>query len=316
MAVALGMGERGVGQTGTNPSVGCIIVNNGRVAGRGWTQVSGRPHAEAMALDQAGKAARCSTVYVTLEPCAHQSQRGPACTELLIAARPARVVIAAIDPDPRTSGKGIARLKAAGIDIMIGVMETAAKASMAGFFSRIECARPYITLKLATSLDGAIAMADGSSHWITGEAARAHAHLERARCDIILVGAGTVRTDKPRLDVRLPGLEERIPRRVMLGRRDAPDGWDVIADPNNIATLDGNTVLVEGGAATASAFLKAGLVDRLLLYRAPILIGGGKACLGDIGLASLDDAHEQWQHRDTRQLGKDILDVYVKATQP
>jgi diaminohydroxyphosphoribosylaminopyrimidine deaminase / 5-amino-6-(5-phosphoribosylamino)uracil reductase len=159
-------------------------------------------------------------------------------------------------------------------------------------------------------------MANRSSRWITGEVARAHAHLERARCDVILVGAGTVRADNPKLDVRLPGLEQRSPRRVMLGSGDAPDGWDVIADPRDIATLECNTVLVEGGAATASAFLKAGLVDRLLLYRAPILIGGGMPCLGDIGLANLDDAHGQWQHRDTRRLGKDTLEVYARTTPP
>jgi diaminohydroxyphosphoribosylaminopyrimidine deaminase / 5-amino-6-(5-phosphoribosylamino)uracil reductase len=313
MAAALGLGERGVGRTDSNPSVGCIVVSKDHIAGRGWTQISGRPHAEAMALEQAKSAARGSTIYVSLEPCAHQSERGPACADLLIAARPARVVIGATDPDLRTSGAGIIRLMAAGIDVTTDIADIAARASMAGFFSRIERGRPHITVKLATSLDGAIAMADGSSRWITGEFARGHAHLERARCDVILVGAGTVRADNPKLDVRLPGLKEYGPRRVMLGRGDAPDGWDVIREPKDIATLDCNTVLIEGGAATASAFLKAGLVDRLLLYRAPILIGDGKPCLGDIGLPDLGSAHGQWQHRDTRRLGKDTLEVYSKT---
>jgi diaminohydroxyphosphoribosylaminopyrimidine deaminase / 5-amino-6-(5-phosphoribosylamino)uracil reductase len=315
MALALVLGERGVGRTGNNPSVGCVIVRDGHIIGRGHTQARGRPHAEAVALAQAGEAAFGATIYVTLEPCAHVSERGLSCADILIAAQPKRVVIAVSDPDPRTSGKGIERLRAAGIDVTIDVMKREAVSSMAGFFSRIEKGRPHITLKLATSLDGAIACADGSSRWITGEASRAHAHIERTRCDAILVGAGTVRADNPALDVRLAGLEDRSPRRVMLGSGDAPEGWEVIRTPVAVADLDCNTVLVEGGAQTASSFLKAGLVDRLLIYRAPILIGGGKACLGDIGLTHLDDAHGVWQLMDSRRLGKDRLEAYVKTDQ-
>jgi diaminohydroxyphosphoribosylaminopyrimidine deaminase / 5-amino-6-(5-phosphoribosylamino)uracil reductase len=313
MAAALAIGERGVGCTGNNPSVGCMIVRDGHVIGRGWTQSSGRPHAEAMALIQAGAEAEGATAYVTLEPCAHDSDRGPACEDLIIAARPARVVIATQDPDPRTAGKGIERLRDAGIAVTCDVMGTEARASMAGFFSRIVRGRPYTTLKLATSLDGAIAMADGSSRWITGEAARAHGHIERARSDAILVGAGTVLADNPLLNVRLSGLEDRSPRRVILGSGNAPDGWSIIRSPHDIALLDCNTVLVEGGAATATSFLKAGLVDRLLLYRAPILIGGGKPCLGDIGLNVLDDAHGYWRLSDTRMLGEDRVEVYART---
>jgi diaminohydroxyphosphoribosylaminopyrimidine deaminase / 5-amino-6-(5-phosphoribosylamino)uracil reductase len=315
MALALALGERGVGRTGNNPSVGCVIVRDGHIIGRGHTQPSGRPHAEAAALTQAGEAALGTTIYVTLEPCAHISERGLSCADILITARPKRVVIAVLDPDPRTSGKGIERLRAAGIDVTIDVMKREAVSSMAGFFSRIERGRPHITLKLATSLDGAISCADGSSRWITGEASRAHTHIERARCDAILVGAGTVRADNPALDVRLAGLEDRSPRRVMLGSGDEREGWEVIRTPESIADLDCNTVLVEGGAQTASSFLKAGLVDRLLLYRAPILIGDGKACLGDIGLTHLDDAHGVWQLMDSRRLGKDRLEAYVKTDQ-
>ncbi len=206
MAAALSLAERGVGRTGQNPSVGCIIVKEDRVIGRGWTQPGGRPHAEAMALAQAGEAARSSTIYVTLEPCAHMSQRGPACAHLLAAAGPARVVIALQDPDPRTAGAGIAALKAAGITVIVDVMVSQARQSLAGFMSRIERGRPFVTLKIASSLDGQIAMADGSSRWITGDVARAHSHVERARTDAILVGAGTVRTDAPQLNVRLAGL--------------------------------------------------------------------------------------------------------------
>ncbi len=314
MAAAIALSERGRGRTGNNPSVGCILVNQGKVIGRGWTQPGGRPHAEAVALLQAGSAAKGATAYVSLEPCAHQSDRGPACADLLIEAGVSRVIIAAIDPDTRTAGKGAERLRDAEVAVETGVLEWQARASLAGFFTRISNGRPHVTLKLATSLDGAIAMADGSSRWITGEAARAHTHLERARCDAILVGAGTVRADNPSLDVRLAGLEDRSPHRIMLGRGDAPTGWDVIRAPEDIFSLHYNNLLVEGGAATAASFLRAGLVDRLLLYRAPILIGGGLPCLGDIGLLLLDDAHGRWRLADTRRLGNDRLEVYEAAS--
>ena len=316
MAAAIALAERGKGRTGNNPSVGCIIVKNGRVIGRGWTQLGGRPHAEATALAEAGAEAAGATVYVTLEPCAHQSERGPSCADILVAAKPARIVAALTDPDPRTAGRGFARLKAAGIEVTQSVLAHEARNGLAGFLCRIESARPHVTLKLATSLDGRIAMADGSSRWITGDAARAHTHLERARCDAILVGAGTVAADQPALDVRLTGLEIRSPRKVMLGGGDAPDGWEVIRSPHDIAQLDCNSLIVEGGAQTASAFLKAGLVDRLLLYRAPILIGNGLRSLGDIGLDILGAAHNRWQLSDRRMLGKDTLEVYEAACLP
>jgi diaminohydroxyphosphoribosylaminopyrimidine deaminase / 5-amino-6-(5-phosphoribosylamino)uracil reductase len=318
MAVAASLAERGLGRTGINPPVGCIVVKDGVIAGRGWTQNGGRPHAEAMALAQAGALAAGAAVYVTLEPCAHVSERGPSCASLLVAAGVAQVVAAAQDPDPRTAGKGFASLREAGIDVVAGAAGVAgagATRALSGFISRIERGRPFVTLKLATSLDGKIAMADGSSRWITGEAARAHTHLERAYTDAILVGAGTYRTDNPQLDVRLPGLQDRSPRRVMLGSGEAPAGWELIRAPGDISGLDCNNMLVEGGAMTASAFLKAGVVDRLLLYRAPILLGGGKSCLGDIGLGSLDGAHGRWQLADTRQLGKDRLEVYDGVNQ-
>jgi diaminohydroxyphosphoribosylaminopyrimidine deaminase/5-amino-6-(5-phosphoribosylamino)uracil reductase len=310
MQTALSLAERGVGQTGNNPSVGCVIVKDGIVVGRGWTQPGGRPHAEAMALAAAGEAARGAAIYVTLEPCAHESMRGPSCASILIDASPARIVAAVQDPDLRTSGEGFAMLRVAGIEVVTGICADEARHLLAGFFSRIERNRPFVTLKLAISLDGKIAMADGTSRWITGEAARAHTHLERARSDAILVGAGTVRADNPALDVRLPGMENQKPRRIMLGSGVAPNGWTVIRAPEEIGNLDCNNLLVEGGAITASAFLRAGLVDRLLLYRAPILIGSGTACLGDIGLTTLDDAHGLWRFSDTRRLGNDRLEVY------
>lgn len=313
MAAALALSERGVGTTDKNPSVGCVIVKNGKVVGRGITQRGGRPHAEAMALQQAGNAAAGSSVYISLEPCAHISDRGPACTALLIDATPAEIIVAIEDPDPRTKGKGIEALRQAGISVATNVLATEARAALGGFLSRIERGRPFVTLKLATSLDGAIAMANGSSRWITGEQARVHAHIERARNDAILVGSGTVKADKPKLDVRLDGLEYRSPRRIMLGSGDAPVGWETIRSPTEVENLDCNSLLVEGGAATAASFLREGLVDRLLLYRAPIIIGGGMSGIGDIGLTELNDAHGRWRLTDERQLGNDRVEVYAKS---
>ncbi|OYX52520.1 MAG: riboflavin biosynthesis protein RibD [Sphingomonas sp. 32-66-10] len=312
MGAALALAERARGRTAPNPNVGCVIVRADRVVGRGWTQPGGRPHAEAMAMAQAGDAARGATAYVTLEPCAHESARGPACTDSLIAAGVARVVIALRDPDPRTDGRGIAGLQAVGISVTTDIGATEAAHSMAGFLTRRAYGRPFVTLKLATSLDGCIALANGTSRWITGPRARAHAHLERARHEAILVGRGTRDADTPALDVRLAGLEDHAPRRVLLSATDAP-GWTRIAAPEAIADLEGvDHLLVEGGAQTAAAFLHADLVDRLLLYRAPILLGG-KPGLTDLGLTTLDPAHGRWKLHDARMLGSDRLEVYERA---
>ena len=314
MAAALALAERGRGRTAPNPNVGCVIVREGVVVGRGWTQPGGRPHAEAMALTQAGEKSRGATCYVTLEPCAHESVRGAACAPTLAAAGVARVVAAIGDPDPRTAGKGFAQLRAAGIDVVEGVLADAARASMAGFLTQARLGRPFVTLKLATSLDGCIARADGESRWITGPQARAHGHLERARHEAILVGRGTLEADAPHLGVRLAGLEDRSPRRILLSRAGDADGWERIDAPHAIAGLAGvDHLLVEGGSGAAAAFLRADLVDRLLLYRAPILIGGGVAALGDIGLGQLSDAHGRWRRTDRRQLGSDTLEVYERG---
>lgn len=314
MAAALALSERTKGRTAPNPNVGCVIVQAARVVGRGWTQPGGRPHAEALALAEAGEAARGATVFVTLEPCAHASPRGPACSGLLVEAGVARVVIALGDPDPRTDGQGIARLREAGIVVSRGVGESAARRAMAGFLTRRAKGRPQVTLKLATSLDGRIALASGESRWITGPEARAHTHLERSRHEAILVGRGTYDADSPSLDVRLAGLETRSPRRLLLSTGAAPQGWEAVGSPERIAGLEGiDHILVEGGAETAAAFLRADLVDRLLLYRAPILIGAGKPALGDIGLASLADAHGRWTRSDSRMLGSDRVEVYERA---
>lgn len=313
MAAAARLALRARPLSRPNPGVAALVVHDGRVIARGWTQAGGRPHAEAIAL--AGLAPEVlaeATLYVTLEPCAHQSPRGPACADLIAAARPARVVIGQHDPDPRTSGAGLARLEAAGIETHL-LDDAASAASLAGFLTRQRQGRPWVTLKLATSLDGCIALADGTSRWITGATARAHVHAQRAQHDAILVGGGTWRADAPRLDVRLPGLEARSPRRVVLTRGVAPAGVSAIAAPEAIAGLDGVLYLyVEGGAEAAAAFLAADLVDELHLYRAPILIGDGRRSLGALGLASLADAHDRWQLAERRQLGSDEFTAYLR----
>lgn len=315
MAEAVRLGEAARGRSAPNPNVGCLIVSsNGEIVGRGGTALGGRPHAEANALDKAGKRAKGSTVYVTLEPCAHESPRGPACADLLVESQPARVVIAMKDPDPRVFGAGMKRLRDAGIDVKLGIGRKAAQDSLAGWLTRLRIGRPRITLKLALSIDGKIALPSGESKWITGEDARKHVHLERAHSDMILVGRGTYLADAPRLDVRLPGLEDWSPKRALLTRGEAVDGWEILRKPEDVYRLhDVNDLLVEGGSATATAFLSADLVDRILIYRAPIIVGEGKSSFGYVGLDAIADAHGQWSSSDGRRLGVDRLEVYERV---
>ena len=264
-----------------------------------------------MALHMAGGAARGADVYVTLEPCAHQSERGPACADLLVEAKPARVIVGGTDPDPRTAGKGIERLRTAGVEVSTPDCPACAE-SLAGYLTRARFQRPYVTLKLAMSLDGCIALADGSSQWITGEAARAHVHSRRALADAILVGGGTWRADGPRLDIRLQGLEHRSPARWILTSHDM-EGAQTIATPEDIARIPAQYLYVEGGAQTAASFLAADLVDRLELYRAPIVIGNGLHAIGDLSLATLAEAHGRWQPVEQCKLGPDSFEAFVRT---
>jgi diaminohydroxyphosphoribosylaminopyrimidine deaminase/5-amino-6-(5-phosphoribosylamino)uracil reductase len=315
MRQAIALGEDARGRSSPNPNVGCVIVSAaGKLVAQAATARGGRPHAEAITLDKAGKRAKGGTVYVTLEPCAHLSERGPACTDLLIAAKPKRVVVGLKDPDRRTSGKGIRALRSAGIDVAFGVERELARRSLSGWLTRLQLGRPRITLKLALSIDGKIALPSGESKWITGEDARRHVHIERAHSDMILVGRGTYLADEPRLDVRLPGLEERSPRRALLTRGDAVDGWETLRNPTDVYGLhDVNDLLVEGGSATATAFLAEDLVDRILIYRAPIIVGEGKSSFGYVGLDAIADAHARWRLVDEQRLGVDRLEVYERA---
>jgi len=309
LAAAACLAERARPLSRPNPAVGAILVKDGVVVGRGWTGAGGRPHAEAVAIEQAGAAARGATLYVTLEPCAHRSERGPACADILVAAGIGRAVIGVRDPDRRTAGQGLARLAAAGAE-MVMADSPICRDSLAGYLARADRQRPFVTLKLAHTADGFVARTDGTSQWITGAAARAHAHRERARSDAILVGGGTLRSDGPRLDVRLPGLEARSPRRLALTRGPAPAGWTALAGPADIAGLDAQWLMVEGGAQVAEAFLSAGLVDRLLLYRAPGKFGEGIAAFREAGPAGVPVGRHL---ADRRALGSDTLEVYTAA---
>ncbi len=237
MASALALARRGLGRVAPNPAVGCVLVKDGRVIGRGWTQDGGRPHAETEALRRAGTAAKGATAYVTLEPCAHHGKTGP-CVEALINAGIKRVAVALEDPDPRTKGQGLALLRDAGIDVVLGIGRDEAARLNQGFFLKVEQGRPLFTLKLATTLDGRIATHRGESQWITGAAARHYAHLLRATHDAVLVGALTAQIDNPSLTCRLPGLESATPLRIVLdGRLRLPLTHDLVSTARKAPTL-------------------------------------------------------------------------------
>ncbi len=348
MAAALALAQRGLGRVWPNPAVGCVIVSEGRLVGRGWTQPGGRPHAEAMALAGAGAAARGATAYVSLEPCAHHG-RTPPCADALAAAGIARIVAPMEDPDPRVSGRGFARLREAGLTVDTGLMATEAEAANAGFLMRQRAGRPRVTLKLAATLDGRIATASGESRWISGPEARARAHLLRATHDAILVGSGTARADDPALDVRLPGLEGRTPQRVVLDAdlslpstlrlaRGAPPAWRLCAAPGTAEwgeaipvgrAADGGLdlsaalralgergvtrVLCEGGGRLAAALVRAGLADEIVWVSAGALIGAeGAPALGPLALAALADA-PRFRLVEQVQAGGDVLSRWLPA---
>ncbi len=355
MGLAIRLARRGLGQAAPNPSVGCLLVRDGRVVGRGITGPGGRPHAETVALDRAGVETRGATAYVTLEPCAHHGETPP-CAEALIEAGIARVVTGITDPDPRVAGRGNERLRAAGLAVTMDVRRDLAAQVIAGFASRLQYGRPEITLKLASSIDSRIATRSGESRWITGETARQGGHFLRARHDAILTGSGTVRADDPALTCRLPGLSVRSPIRVVLDshlgiRLDstlvttahdistviittaaapataaaelAMQGAEIIevaATSDARVSLDAamavlaargvNSVLVECGATLAASLLESDLVDHLVWFRAPMLIGGdGLAAVVPFGIDSLSAA-ARFKRVSATAIGEDMMETY------
>ena len=250
MQLALSLGRRGQGRTWPNPAVGAVVVKDGVIVGRGWTQPGGRPHAEPEALNRAGEAARGATLYVTLEPCSHFG-KSPPCADAVIAAGILRVVSAVEDPNPEVAGQGHARLRAAGITVDIGLCAQEAARDHAGHFRRVRDQRPHVILKLAVSADDKIGAAGGKPLAITGEAAKARVHLLRAQCDAILVGIGTVRADDPLLTCRLPGMEARSPIRVVLDRAlRLPGGSRLVHSARETPLWVMTSELAEAAAAT------------------------------------------------------------------
>jgi len=268
MRMALMLGRRGQGNTWPNPAVGCVLVREGRIVGRGWTAPGGRPHAEAQALAQAGEAARGSTAYVTLEPCAHHGHTPP-CAEALIAAGVARVVAPFADSDPRVSGRGFDMLRAAGISVTTDVLADEAGRDLAGFLCRTELGRPEVTLKLATSFDGRIATASGHSQWITGADARRAVHGLRARHDAVMVGAGTARADDPGLTVRDMGVAHQPVRVVVSRRLDIPLMSQLARTAQEVPVWlchgpDADRALIEAWTGLGARLLPCGLTGRQL----------------------------------------------------
>ena len=280
MAMASREAEKARLHAPPNPWVGALVVNTlGVVLGEGHTQVPGESHAEIQALRRAGEGARGATLVVTLEPCSHVGRTGP-CTDAILAAGITRVLVGTLDPDPRVSGSGVDRLRAEGVEVAVGVEEELVRDQLAPYLWHRTTGRPYVVAKIASTLDGAVAMADGSSKWITGEVARRDAHVLRAQSQAIIVGAGTVRSDNPTLSARLDDIVLE-PLRVVLGHAPAnaavrpclERSGDLGPILDELGQLDVLQVLVEGGPRTISAFLEAGLVNHLVWYQAPAFAG-------------------------------------------
>jgi diaminohydroxyphosphoribosylaminopyrimidine deaminase / 5-amino-6-(5-phosphoribosylamino)uracil reductase len=347
MRRALVLARRGWGWTAPNPMVGAVVVRDGETVGEGWHAEFGGPHAEVVALERAGERARGSTVYVTLEPCAHAGKTPP-CTDALVRARVARVVCAVRDPNPVAAG-GTQRLEAAGVEVEFGVEEEEAIELNAPFFHALSSPRPFVTLKLATSIDGAIADASGTSRWLTGEKARHYVHRLRAGHDAVAVGVGTAIADDPSLTVR-SGRRPRVPpARIVFDRRarlpadsslvrtarETPtlvlvndsssrdartladagvriiEGETVAASLGALRSIGIRSILVEGGAELAGSLLAAAVVDRMIIFQAPVVLGpGARSAFAHVPAHALPDA-PRWRIVARRMIGPDLMTVYA-----
>lgn len=342
MAEALQLAEKGLMTTDPNPRVGCLLTRGEQVVGRGWHRVAGGPHAEVLALREAGPQARGATAYVTLEPCSHTG-RTPPCADALIEAGVAEVVVATIDPNPQVAGSGLKRLQAAGIRVRSGLMAEAARELNIGFVARHERGRPWLRAKLAVSLDGLTAGADGRSQWITGTEARADGQRWRARASAVLTGIGTVLADDPRLDVRLAGTERQPARIVVDSRARLPQtarlldcgglvrvasidpapwqharlAWQQLPSAADgrvdlkalvawLAGLEYNEIHVEAGPTLTGALMAAGLIDELLVYQAPVLLGRGSPMMHLPGMENFDQ-RLHLQPIEQQSLGSDTV---------
>ena len=318
MQVALNMGRRGVGRVAPNPSVGCVIVKNGVMVGRGRTAEGGRPHAEAAALAHAGVAARGGTAYVTLEPCAVAGRAGP-CADALVQAGVKRVVVACHDINPAVYKKGIEVLEGQGVEVSFGLLESEAHKMHEGFFLKHEQGRPFVTCKVGLSQDGKIAAAEGARTQISGKMAQRHMHLQRSRHDAILIGSETYIADAPKLTTRLEGLNHQALRFVLdrRGRIDAADGFEILRHDTIQEALEYLTMthgvtrlLVEGGTQIHKAFLAADMVDEFQLCHSPDKLG--EAGVDGIRADEISAASKLVLQK-TRQLGEDRLEIYGRA---
>lgn len=326
MRSALALAASARTRTSPNPWVGAVVVaDDGTIVGRGATEPPGARHAEIVALAEAGDRARGATLVVTLEPCSHHG-RTPPCTDAVIASGVRRVVVGVVDPDPQVSGTGVRELRDAGLEVVVGVLADEVAAQLAPYLHHRRTGRPYVVCKLAATLDGATAAADGTSQWITGEEARTDAHRLRAESDAIAVGAGTVRTDDPSLTVRL--VDGPDPVRVVLGT--APPGarvhpcleWtrddgDLTALLDHLGSSGTLQLMVEGGATVVRSFHDAGLIDRYVVYLAPALAGGRPAAPLIAG-PELATIGELWRGRidGVRMVGDDVRIDVVPAAPP
>ncbi|ADT99685.1 bifunctional diaminohydroxyphosphoribosylaminopyrimidine deaminase/5-amino-6-(5-phosphoribosylamino)uracil reductase RibD [Mycolicibacterium gilvum] len=321
MAAAIVQSERVKGRTYPNPPVGAVILDSdGEIAGVGATAPTGGPHAEVVALRRAGERAAGGTAVVTLEPCNHFG-RTPPCVDALIDAGVAAVAFAVADPNPAAAG-GAARLAAAGVRVSAGVVADAVTGGpLREWLHKQRTGKPHVTWKFAASVDGRSAAADGTSQWITSEASRADVHRRRAAADAIVAGTGTVFADDPALTARLPdgSLADHQPLRVVVGMREISPDATVLnddsrtmvirtRDPHEViqALTDRTDVLVEGGPTLAGAFLRAGAIDRILAYVAPILLGGPVTAVDDVGVSSITQAH-RWRFDGMQAIGPDVL---------
>lgn len=343
MTRALKLAERGLYSTHPNPRVGCVVVKDDSIVGEAWHEKAGQPHAEVLALRQAGDAARGASVYVNLEPCCHQG-RTPPCTGFLVDAGVRRVVAAMEDPNPQVAGGGIENLRSVGIDVDVGVMRPQAEALNQGFVKRIQCGRPWVTAKVAASMDGRTAMASGESQWISSVQSRRDVHHWRARCSAVLTGSGTVLADDPALTAREVDTDRQPLRVIVDSNFSTPVDARVIRGPGEVlvatanpeyefsesdaaelvylpgsgrsvdlaALMDHlsqrevNEVLLEAGPTLSGAMMQAGLVDEILMYLAPTILGG--AARGMFDLPGLDDLVDcaQFDIHDLRQFGPDL----------
>jgi diaminohydroxyphosphoribosylaminopyrimidine deaminase / 5-amino-6-(5-phosphoribosylamino)uracil reductase len=306
---ALELAERGRGKTGDHPLVGAVVARDGEVVGEGWYQYEGVRHAEVIALEQAGDAARGAILYVTLEPCSHHG-RTPPCADAVVAAGLSRVVVGARDPNPVVDGRGIERIRAAGVEVEL-LDDLAARRQNEAWRVWKSLGRPFVTYKAAITLDGRVSVP--GQRWVSGEESRRRVHELRAAADAVAVGMGTVRADAPRLDARDVGAA-RQPRRLAFGRGPLPEGSELelrtgsLDEELRALAADGvQSLLLEGGPTLATAFLAAGLVDKLLLFVAPVLAGEGPRVLGDL------EAPLELLHLRTEPSGEDVLlEAYLR----